>query len=105
MDKDRGGWGVSTVGSTPIGKICLIQKKSPLLLTNDGMLLLLLWQRCWSAFGGVFFCPKGKKNLFFLLFLLFWFSVVTSVTFNSNLSCFDNNKKNPKKSENLKFKI
>ena len=51
-----------------------------------------LWQRL--------FCPLGKKGLFTLFVLTlchFWCSVVTSVTFSSNLSNFDQIQKHLKK--------
>ena len=45
--------------------------------------------------------PFGQKKKCFTLFVLtlghFWCSVVTSTTFNSNLSNFDKNPNNPKK--------
>ena len=44
------------------------------------------------------FWPSWQKNELFMLFVLilghFWFSVVTSVTFSSNLSNSENNPKN-----------
>ena len=60
-----------------------------------------------SASGRGFFCPSGKNWVFMLFWLTlghFWCSVVTSVTFNSNLSNFEKNlwtksKKIPNKSK------
>ena len=50
-----------------------------------------------------------KKELFRLLVLIlgnFWCSLVTSITFSSNLSNFEKNpKKSPKNSKNLKKKL
>ena len=48
------------------------------------------------------FCPSGKKRAFMLFlpnFGNFWCSVVTVVTFSSNLSNFERNKKKLKKSK------
>ena len=58
-----------------------------------------------SSCGGLrpppeaFSALRAKKELFMLIWLTlgrFWCSVVTSVTFSSNLSNFDKNPKNPK---------
>ena len=49
-----------------------------------------------------FFCPLGKKYTFNAVcayFRHFWCSVVTSVMFSSNLSKFEKNPNNPKKSK------
>ena len=59
-----------------------------------------------SSCGGLrptaeaFYALRAKKELFMLFWLTlghFWCSVVTSVTFSSNLSNFEKNSKNPKK--------
>ena len=51
------------------------------------------------------FLPFGPKKELFMLFVLilghFWCSVVTSVSFSSSLSNFENNPKNLKKSKNI----
>ena len=62
-----------------------------------------------SSCGGLqplaeaFFCPPGKKRSFYICFGQhfghFWRSVVTSVTFSSNLSNFKKIQKNPKNSK------
>ena len=55
-----------------------------------------------------FFLPFGQKKVFFMMFLAhYWYSVVTLVTFRSNLSIFfikkiQKTKKNPHNSK-LKF--
>ena len=58
------------------------------------------------GFGQGIFCPLDKKRelimLFWPMFGNFWRSVVTLVTFSSNLSNFEWNPKNPKKSKNFK---
>ena len=60
-----------------------------------------------SAFGRGFFYPSGKKELFMLfcpIFGDFWCSVVTVVTFSSNLNNFERNQKNPRKSKKIQKK-
>ena len=55
-----------------------------------------------EGFGRGFFGPSGKKELFTLFVPIlghFWCSVVTSVTFSSNLSNFEKNAKKSEKSE------
>ena len=63
-----------------------------------------------SSCGGLqprLFCPLGKKRAFLLFVPIlshFWVSVVTSVTFVSNLSKFEKNPKFKKKKVQNNFK-
>ena len=92
----------------PKGKKWILNKEKNTLccpswgLTNVRQCLKFVYTRSYSplcgftsssykaalAFGRGFFCPSGKKKFFKLFWLTlshFWCSVVTSVTFSSNL--------------------
>ena len=49
-----------------------------------------------EGFARSFFCPSGKKIAYHTVLANFWCPVVTLVTFSSNLSNFERNRKKPK---------